>query len=179
MGEQTEAIKIQQSKFALLSGVVQSQITNVLAALGAIAVAYDSGQKVTAVMWFMVFASVVNGAWAVVSRAGAEGPLRFRRPPSGPPAPPPSGTGDLGGDATPLRRTAADLMTPLRLLAVLALFSGLSACASRDLRTDNDLGVEWWEGPPCRVEVRDGDELVLDARSPKPCRVNVTPGGTP
>ena len=58
----------------------------------------------------------------------------------------------------------------MKWFALVCLFA--SACASRDLRTNNDLGVEWWEGPPCRVEVKDGKKLVLDARSPKRCVIN-------
>lgn len=65
-------------------------------------------------------------------------------------------------------------MSPLQvLLLVLMLVTG--ACASREVVTDEPIGIEWWEGPPCRVEVHDGDELVFRARSPHRCVI--TPGG--
>ena len=58
----------------------------------------------------------------------------------------------------------------MRALIFIALT--LTACApSRDIRTDEPIAVESWEGPPCRVTVRVGAELVLDARSPRACRV--------
>ena len=60
-------------------------------------------------------------------------------------------------------------------LVALAWTFCLGSCApSRDLRTDEDIGVEVWDGPPCRVIVRAGAEVVLDATSARKCRT-VTP----
>jgi len=66
-------------------------------------------------------------------------------------------------------------VSPLRFLLVIAALV-LPACApSRDLRTDEDVSVETWSGPPCRVIVKAGAEVVLDARSPRKCRIGDAP----
>ena len=67
-------------------------------------------------------------------------------------------------------------MNPLRFLLIIAALV-IPACApSRDIRTDEPVDVQTWDGPPCRVIVKVGPEVVLDARSSKPCRL--APPGT-
>ena len=67
-------------------------------------------------------------------------------------------------------------MNPLRFLVVIAALVVPACIPSRDIRTDEPIDVQTWDGPPCRVIVRVGSEVVLDAESTKRCKLAPPPG---
>lgn len=84
--------------------------------------------------------------------------------------PPPPSSDQRGHMATPL-------LYALGIIAVCACVWAWAGCVpSRDIRTTEDMDVQTWDGPPCRVIVKVGSEVVLDGESTKRCKL--APPGT-
>lgn len=60
-------------------------------------------------------------------------------------------------------------------LSLLALPSGCASLRDTKYATEEDIDVEYWLGPPCRLIARDGAEVILDVTGPRACRVRVQP----
>lgn len=96
-----------------------------------------------------------------------------------------TGTGSPGapGGLPPLRRGAgasvgrliAQAGLALSLLFVLAASPGCASLRDTKYATEEDIDVEYWLGPPCRLIARDGAEVILDVTGPRACRVRVQP----
>lgn len=54
----------------------------------------------------------------------------------------------------------------LGFIALAWTFS-LGGCASREVVTERPIGVQWWEGPPCRVHITEAGEPLRIVRNPK------------
>lgn len=84
--------------------------------------------------------------------------------------PPPPSPSERGHMAVPL-------LYALGITAVCACVWAWAGCIpSRDIRTDEPIDVQTWDGPPCRVIVKVGSEVVLDGESTKRCKLAPPPG---
>ena len=76
VGEQTEAIKIQQQRWAVLSTVVQAQVAIVATAWVAYANSTDTASLISAIV------ATVGAIMTVIGRFAAQGGLTWKKPPS-------------------------------------------------------------------------------------------------
>ena len=87
MGDRTEMVKLQQSKWAAASATVQAQL---MVIVGALATIIDSCQavddagkpiKVSSMVYLSAISTIVLAAFTIWSRFKAEGPLSWSKPP--------------------------------------------------------------------------------------------------
>lgn len=141
---QTEMVRLQRAKWAVLSTVVQAQTVIVGSALTA---AITTGEPAA---WVSFGVILIGSLMTVVGRFAAEGPLTWAKP-----AP---------------QTTEVEIVTPPRGSIRVALLAGiavvglalcalLGGCASTlELSAKKVVHVRWDQGPPCLVEVRLDDE---------------------
>lgn len=89
MGEQTTLVKLQQERYAFLSGVVQAQLGIIIAALASIIDSCNAPPVVDAVtgaavpqssMTYLVpIGTIIMACWAVYSRWKSQGPLTLKK----------------------------------------------------------------------------------------------------
>lgn len=66
----------------------------------------------------------------------------------------------------------------VKLVAIVLFVTGLAGCPTR-YTTPNDVGIEYWLGPPCRTVVRDGERVLADVTGPRQCKVTTIKDGAP
>ena len=89
MGDQTTLVRLQQERYAFLSGVVQAQLGIIIAALASIIDSCNAPPVVDAVtgaavpqssMTYLVpVGTIIMACWAVYSRWKSQGPLTLKK----------------------------------------------------------------------------------------------------
>ncbi len=66
----------------------------------------------------------------------------------------------------------------VKLAAIVLFVASLAGCPTR-YTTPNDIGIEYWLGPPCRLVARDGVRVLVDVTGPRACKVTTIKDGAP
>lgn len=85
MGDQTEMVRLQQSKQGILSATVQAQLAVAGTALASIIDSCQSDAKVPSMSYITAVVTILGALYTIWARARAEGPLTWRKPAQGQP----------------------------------------------------------------------------------------------